>query len=181
VRLRAASRRPAAEELHDVYREHVGAVYAFFGYAVSREEAEDLTAATFERVVRSWHAFDPRRSGVRTWILAIARNLLTDHYRRQRLRRGAVSLDEHPALLDGLARHDDAVERRMATEVARGWLAGLTPREREVLALRYGADLSPGEVAQALDLTEANVYQISSRGLRRLREQLGGQPVSDSA
>ena len=41
------------DELRRVYREHVPAVFAFFGYAVARETAEDLTASTFERVIRA--------------------------------------------------------------------------------------------------------------------------------
>jgi RNA polymerase sigma factor (sigma-70 family) len=67
------------------------------------------------------------------------------------------------------------------------WLGRLSAREREVLALRYGADLPTAEIARALDLSEANVLQISSRALRRLRRALesseiaGSERISDSA
>src|SRR3954451_14861325 len=97
------------EELTRVYREHVGAVFAFFAYSLSTETAEDLTAGTFERVVRAWDSFDPRRASPRPWILAIARNLLTDHHRRQH-HRLTVSTDERPALLDRLAGADAALD-----------------------------------------------------------------------
>ena len=53
----------------------------------------------------------PQRGPERAWVLAIARNLLTDHYRRQR-HRDTVSTDEHPLLLDALS-SDDWVERRL--------------------------------------------------------------------
>jgi RNA polymerase sigma factor (sigma-70 family) len=82
--------RPSKDELLAVYRENVNAVYAFFAYSVSHETAEDLTAATFERVVRSWARFDPDRAGPRTWVMAIARNQLSDHFRRQS-HRNAIS------------------------------------------------------------------------------------------
>src|SRR6188472_3375107 len=109
-------RRTPDPELHRVYREHVSAVYAFFGYSVSKETAEDLTASTFERVVRAWSDYDSQRGPERAWVLAIARNLLTDHYRRQRLR-DTVSTDEHPILLDVLS-SDDWIESRLTqTEV----------------------------------------------------------------
>jgi RNA polymerase sigma-70 factor (ECF subfamily) len=160
--------RPGADELEAVYREHVGAIYGFFSYSVGRDVAEDLTAATFERVVRSWNRFDASRSGERTWIYAIARNLLTDHLRRQRHRSGP-SLDEHPALMDSIASADDAVQRTLDTDAVQRWLQQLRPREREVLALRYCVDLSVAEIARCMDLTEANVHQICSRALRRLR------------
>ena len=159
------------DQLHDVYRDHVRAVYAFFAYSVSHEVAEDLTAATFERVVRHWGRFDATRSGERTWIMAIARNLLTDHFRSHSHRAGP-SLDEFPHLFDTVAATEDPAERHIALETARSWLRRLSQREREVLALRYGADLSTADIARSLKLSEANVLQISSRALRRLRHEL---------
>src|SRR5215207_1863634 len=66
----------------DVYDEHIWDVYGFFGYRLrSREQAEDLTQATFERALRAWDRFDPTRATARTWLLAIAQNLLVDHFR----------------------------------------------------------------------------------------------------
>jgi RNA polymerase sigma-70 factor (ECF subfamily) len=160
--------RPTVRELEQVYRDHVDAIYGFLSYSVGRDTAEDLTAATFERVVRSWGRFDASRSGERTWIFAIARNLLTDHLRSQQHRSGP-SLDEHPLILDQVASESDPLQRTVEAETIASWLGGLRPREREVLALRYCADLSVAEIARCLDLTEANVHQISSRALRRLR------------
>src|SRR5947209_14928942 len=70
-----------------VYREHVFRVYGFLAYRVHDHAlAEDLTQATFERALRSWPKFDPARASERTWLLAIANNLLIDHYRRERVR-----------------------------------------------------------------------------------------------
>ena len=172
----ALRRRPSRdEELRDVYREHVAAVYAFLAYSVPRDVAEDLTSATFERVVRSWPSFDPSRSSVRAWVLVIARHLLTDHYRRQSHRAGP-SLDEHPVILDTLVTHDDATARFLDADTAKSWLSELSQRERDVLAMRYGADMTAAEIARALDLTAANVHQINSRALRRLRELLTERP-----
>ena len=160
--------RPSVDALEAVYREHVSAVYGFFSYSVGREAAEDLTAATFERVVRSWGQFDASRSSERTWIFAIARNLLIDHLRRRRHRTGP-SLDAHPELVESIACADDPLARSLDREAIKGWLEQLGAREREVLALRYVADLSVAEVADCLGLSVANVHQISSRSLRRLR------------
>jgi RNA polymerase sigma factor (sigma-70 family) len=159
-------------DLSRLYREHVAAVYGFFAYSVREPVAEDLTSATFERVLRSWKAFDPRRGSERGWILAIARNLLVDHYRRQRLR-DAVSTDEHPLLLEALATGDEPFVRALAADELRRWLAILGERERQIVALRYAADLPAAEIAEMVGLTAANVHQILSRSLRRLREAAG--------
>jgi RNA polymerase sigma factor (sigma-70 family) len=162
--------RPASpdDELRRVYREHVSAVYAFFGYSVSRETAEDLTSSTFERVIRSWKGYDPGRGPERAWVLTIARNLLTDHYRRQR-HRTTISTDAHPALLETLST-DDWVQGRLSHADLHDWLSRLGLREREILALRYGADLRAAEIAALTGLSPANVHQIVSRSLKRLRE-----------
>lgn len=163
-------RRAEADELSRLYREHVGAVYGFFAYSLRGPAAEDLTSATFERVLRFWARYDPRKGGERGWILTIARNLLVDHYRRQS-HRVAVSTDEHPGLLAGLVTPDEPLERALEADELRSWLSVLGERERQIMALRYAADLQAAEIAAIVDLTAANVHQILSRSLRRLREE----------
>ena len=130
-----------------MYREHVSAVYTFLAYSVPADIAEELTSATFERVVRHWGRFDARRSSQRTWILPIARNLLTDHF-RQRRRRLGPSLDEHPELGENIAIRRRPRRAAASVETVKGWLSMLGEREREVVAMRYGADLSTAEIAR---------------------------------
>jgi RNA polymerase sigma-70 factor (ECF subfamily) len=169
----------ASDDLPRVYRSHVDAVYSFFACSVAQHEAEDLTAATFERVVRSWKSYDAARARERTWVLAIARNLLIDHYRR-RAHRDAVSTDEYPGLLERATAGDDFAHVLDGDEL-RQWLRPLSERAREVLSLRYAADLPPAEIARLLGLNLANVHQILSRSIRTLRTQLeaeaGGGPA----
>jgi RNA polymerase sigma factor (sigma-70 family) len=180
-----------AEDLRRVYRTHVRAVHAFLAYSVRADVAEDLTADTFERVIRAWDRFDPARASERTWILSIARNALTDHFRRSSHRQ-TVSTDEQPALLDRLS-GDDALAVRVRVDGVKEWLEQLDERERLLVALRYGGDLTTAEVAEETGLSLANVQQILSRCLRRLRKAAesaegegnaeggGGGAVSDSA
>jgi RNA polymerase sigma-70 factor, ECF subfamily len=153
-----------------VYEDHAWSVYGFLGYRLrDHETTEDLTQATFERALAAWPRFDQRRGSERAWLLTIARNLLTDHHRRDRSRR-------HEQLDDALALGYAGPEARAegSSELLEA-LAQLGDREREVLALRYGGDLTGPEVAELLGLSLANVQQITSRALRRLRELL--QPV----
>jgi RNA polymerase sigma-70 factor, ECF subfamily len=157
-----------ARDVRQVYRENVAAVYAFMCYSVDADTAQDLTSATFERALRSWAHYDRARSTPRTWLFSIARNIVRDHHRRQIHRRGP-SLDEHPALADHLAALDDPAARCASVDLMKSCLSALTPRESEVLALRYGAGCSIDEIAECLGLSTANVHQISSRALRRLR------------
>ena len=155
----------------EVYEDEVWRVYAFIAYRVkSRAVAEDLTQQTFEKALRAWAKFDPDRASPGTWLTSIARNLLIDHYRRDRsdLRVSDPSLAEQieaPPEDDGRFGLDPELERALAT---------LGEREREVIALRFGADLTGPEIAEMTGLTLANVQQILSRSLRRLRELLQG-------
>ena len=173
------SRRTGDETFVRVYRAHVDAVYAFFAYSVQRAVAEDLTSQTFERVIKAWRSYDPAKASERTWILSIARNLLTDHYRRESHRRG-VSLDEHPSLADVLGEAESGFDRILSDDALRTWLAPLSEREREVVSLRYAAELPANEIAEITGLSPANVHQIASRSLRRLRALAKGSKLSDS-
>lgn len=155
------------------YDDHVFAVYGFFAYRVrSRTDAEDLTQQTFERALRAWNRFDPDRAAFSTWILSIARNLLIDHYRADRAgrERPIDEQDDWPAPED--SRHlglDPEIESA---------LAELGEREREIVALRFGGDLTGQQIADVTGLTLPNVQQILSRSLRRLKQSLEGQAAS---
>jgi RNA polymerase sigma-70 factor (ECF subfamily) len=158
-----------------VYRRHIQAVYAFFAYSVPEPTAEDLTSNTFEKVLRSWSQFDATRGSERTWILAIARNVLMDHFRREKHRQTA-STDANPVLLEALnSVTADHVERILTTAEIRDLLEPLGERARQVLALRFGADLQANDIAEILGLSAANVHQILSRSLRQLREAAEGE------
>ena len=159
-----------------VYDEHVWVVYGFLAYRLgNRDTAEDLTQTTFERALRAWARFDSRRGSERTWLLAIARNTLIDHLRRREGSR-LVALDEE--LLPTIAAPQESFSQSPELVDA---LAHLGDREREILALRYGGDLSGPEIAALLGLSLANVQQISSRALRKLRALLGHERRAQSA
>ena len=160
------------EEFGRLYDEHVWNVYGFFAYRVrSRSDAEDLTQQTFERALRAWSRFDRERASEQTWLLAIARNLLIDHLRADRsatqtpIGEEGVSEDALPGT------EQPAPDRGLEPELTAA-LRELGDRDREVLALRFGGDLSGPEIAAMLDLTLANVQQILSRSLRKLRAHL---------
>lgn len=159
-------------DLSRVYELYVDRVYAFFAYrSVRPADAEDLTAATFERIVRSADRFDAAKGALATWIFVIAENVLIDHYRRQG-RRGEQTLpdtDDSPvAAMTSL----DAPSEGLGPELQRA-VAALGAREQQVIGLRFGGDLSGREIADLLEISESNVHQILSRALRRMRTQLG--------
>lgn len=166
--------------LAEIYDEHVWSVYGFFGYQrLSRQDAEDLTQATFERALRAWSRYDPARAGVRTWLIAIAQNLLIDHHRRERLRRhGSTDAGMEESLLGTSPGPEERFE--LSPRLADA-LHNLSERERQVIALRFGGELTGPEIATMLELSLANVQQIASRALRKLRAQLEGADMPSDA
>jgi RNA polymerase sigma-70 factor (ECF subfamily) len=160
------------------YDEHVWRVYGFFAYRLrSHHDAEDLTQQTFERALRSWGRYDPSRASVATWLVVIARNLLVDHLRADRTGRQRPLADDD---IDALVAPPDRHDLGLAPDLERA-LAELGDRERELIALRFGADLSGPEIAELTDLTVANVQQILSRSLRRMRASIDGLTVTSQS
>jgi RNA polymerase sigma-70 factor, ECF subfamily len=151
-------------------------VYAYVAYRVGNQsDAEDITSETFERALRYRDGFDERKGEPVAWLLGIARNCVYDALLRPRER----AADEVPAAQPDV---EDEVVGKLALMEA---LATLSPSDRELLALRYGADLSPREIGRLLDHTRNAVDVALSRARTRLAaalQQSEGQPrTSDVA
>lgn len=156
-------------DVEELYATHTDRVYAYFAYRVSSpSDAEDLTSLAFERVVRFAGRFDPARGTAATWLFAICERVLIDHYRRHGRR------DESSVETAGLewAAPDDRPSVGLSPALQNA-LAGLGERERRVIGLRFGGDLSAREIGGLLGVSENNVHQILSRALRRLRADIG--------
>lgn len=161
-----------SEEFIVLYEDHVWDVYGFFGYRLSsRDEVEDLVQATFERALRAWHRFDPERASPRTWLLTIAKNLLIDHFRRGLRGREEPLPDEEGSEIAAPGAGDFEARLGLSPELEAA-LGELGERERELIALRFGGDMTGPEIAELTGLTLANVQQILSRSLRRLHAAL---------
>ncbi len=139
-------------------------VYSYVAYRIGAgAEAEDVTGETFARAVRYRGSFDPRKGSPLVWLLGIARNVVAG-------RRGVVTV-EAEAEPEGIsAGFEEAVASRLDLAAA---LSYLSERERELLALRYGADLSSRQIGELLEL-EPGTVDVSLHRLRaRLRTFLG--------
>ena len=159
------SAEPETVDWDAIYAEELPRVYNFFRYRVgNRATAEDLTSLAFEKAWRARSGYRRDRASVSTWLLAIARNVAIDHFRRPRLE---VPLDEaHPQ--DGQTPEALAVRRAEGRRLAT-LLGGLEPRERELLALKYGADATNRAIAKLTGLSESNVGTILHRTIAGLR------------
>ena len=143
---------------------HLDDVYGYLSWFTGdRFLAEDLAAETFERALRLWHRFDPRRGSARTWLCQLARTVALDHFRseRRRTRReqlAAVPEEFEQRVAEGLSPELEAALRRLS--------AG----EREVIALRVVLELDAGTAARVLGISPTNCATRLNRALKKLEE-----------
>jgi RNA polymerase sigma-70 factor (sigma-E family) len=158
--------RKAEVSFEDFVRARSGSLLrtAFLLAGQNRVEAEDLLQLALERAYRHWgrvcRAGEPER-----YVRRILVNASADRWRRmaRRAERPLLATDPGPMAAD----RTTEVENRDYLLRA---LAGLTPRQRTVLVLRYFDDLSEIETAQMLGCTVGTVKSHAARGLARLRE-----------
>lgn len=141
-------------------------MYNYFLYRVRNvADAEDLTAATFEKAWRARDTYRADLAGLPTWLLSIARNVAIDHLRAARFH---VALDEAEQVTDGTTPETELTARSDRARL-RALVENLPERERELVALKYGAGLTNREIASITGLTESNVGTILHRCVQVLR------------
>lgn len=148
-----------------LYTEQLPRIYNFLRYRVGPEEAEDLTSRVFEKAWIHRHRYRRDLAAFGTWLYAIARNEATDFLRR---RRPHVPLEAASEVTGGDTPEDEAVRRSDRERLLR-LLAALGERERDLVALKFGAELTNREIARLTGLGESNVGTILHRTIRALR------------
>ncbi len=129
--------------------------------------AEDLTSATFEKAWRGRDSYRRNTAKFSTWLYAIARNVAIDHFRRSGRE---LPLETAAGMPAGSTPEDDVVRAGDLERLA-SLLAGLGERERELLAFKYGAELTNREIARVTKLSESNVGTILHRAVATLRSR----------
>ena len=146
----------------DVYERLSPAVLGYFrGRGV--HDPADLTGDVFVRVTRGLPRFQGDAAALRRWVFTIAHHRMVDEYRRpdRDLHVWTSDVPNQPGIEAG-AGDADLVRA----------LSMLTDDQREVVVLRFVADLALGDVAKIVGKRTGAVKMLQARGLERLREQL---------
>ncbi|WP_371671633.1 SigE family RNA polymerase sigma factor [Streptomyces sp. NBC_00289] len=136
--------------------------------------AEDLTQTALAKAYRSWRRVS-RSDNPEAYVRRMLVNCNSDRFRKRRV---AESLTAAPPEVAG---RDEAVswaDERSALLTA---LAGLPPRQRAVVVMRYWEDLSEAEVADVLGCSPGTVKSQASKGLAKLRTYPGLAQIMDAA
>ncbi len=132
-------------------------------------DAEDLVSDVLLKVGVALDHYNSARGSLSTWIYAITRNTVRDYYRQAK---PSFSLEEQENLQDDAEAVDVAVIwRERLNELALA-LERLSARERDIIILRFYQGLSPGEIAQKLNISYSNEGFIQSTALKKLRKLL---------
>ena len=151
-----------------LYDHYHPSVYRFLLHRTrSQTLAEDLTSETFFRALRGMANFRWQGKDFGAWLMTIARNLCTDHFKAGRTRLEMTTEDMTP--------HDDATEgpedsvlASLTNEVLLEALGKLPTEQKDCLVMRFLQGMSIAETAQVLGRSDGAIKQLQLRGVRNL-------------
>jgi RNA polymerase sigma-70 factor, ECF subfamily len=145
-------------------------VYSYVAYRVGDgPDAEDLTSETFERALRYKKSYDPRKGEPVQWLLGIAKRCIDG--RGPRMELSSEWADE--------AASTNIEEETVRRLTVAGAVGALDERDRELIALRYGADLTARQIAELLGARTNAIEVALHRALGRLRGSFGEEDESE--
>ncbi len=151
----------------ELYRGYLPTVYRY-AYARTgvRQDAEDVTALVFER---AWISFARYRDtgAERAWLFTIARRTLADHYRR----RAPIAAPLSDTLRDATPGPEAIALQTAEIRRMQRLVGALGPAQREVIALRFFAELPYAEIARVLGKRESAVKMLAYRALEEIRRR----------
>jgi RNA polymerase sigma-70 factor (ECF subfamily) len=155
-----------------IYERYAPAIYRYIYFRIGEAElAEDLQAEVFLRMLEGIHRYEDRGWPISAWLYRIAHDRTIDTIRRRRNRQ-QLPLESWGGMCDG---PEGSVSAQMDYEEIKRTLDDLTEDQRQVIQMRFMADMSIQEVATKLGRTEGSVKALQHRGLQSLARRL--QPM----
>jgi RNA polymerase sigma-70 factor (ECF subfamily) len=147
-------------------------VYAYVAYRLGDgPDAEDVTSEVFERAVRYRKTYDRSKGEPVAWLLGIAHRCTSAALAARRPDGGEAD-ETH----DGRNLEEESV-RRLTLAAA---IAQLSPRDQELVAFRFGADLTATQIAQVMNAQTNTIEVALHRALGRLRTILEADESDDA-
>lgn len=162
-----------AAEFERLFRESFSKVYNYVNYRMAGAEgAEDVVAEAFCKAARSFSRFDPARAQFATWVCAIARNCLFDHWQKNRPTSPIDEIDEGVlSREDEYPEFGEDAERR---ELLGRLLSVLSEEERELVCMKYYDGKRNVDIARELDMNASTVATKLQRSLLKMRAAIEG-------
>ena len=160
------------EAFAQLYEGNVGRVYSYLLTRMSKPaDAEDITADVFIKAMQGLPSYRHRGAPFAAWLLRIAHNEMVNLFKKQARRRETPI---EPASSVAVAADDPAhtALSRVAGDEVRQAMKGLTDLQQQVLGMRFGAELSIAETAEAMGRSEGAVKFLQHSALHALQGRL---------
>lgn len=142
-------------------------LYAYVAYVLGDgPDAEDVTSEAFERALRYRASYDPAKGTPIAWLIGIARRCITPYLAARREFAAPAAIEE------AVAPGSDLSDRSVTKLAVRQAVATLSERDRELVALRFGSDLTCRQIAELLGIKTNAVEVALHRALARLEHLL---------
>ena len=152
-----------------LYERYAPAIYRYIYYRVGEAElAEDLRSEVFLRMFEDLDRYEDRGWPLSAWLYRIAHDRTVDSVRRRKVR-SYVPLEDWNGVCDG---PETTMAMKLDREEIAQLMEHLTEEQRQVIRLRFMADLSIQEVAQRIGRSEGAVKALQHRGIQSLARML---------
>ena len=155
-----------------IFETYYKRVYNFIYYRVNcHYTSEDLTSQVFEKIMINIETYSKTKSSFEVWLFAISRNVVNDYFRSLKKYK-TFSLEVIKEFVSRKQTPEDIVEIAETNYELLKALRVLNERERNIVALKFGAELRNKEIATILNLTETNVGVMLHRIMKKLKIEL---------
>jgi RNA polymerase sigma-70 factor (ECF subfamily) len=139
-------------------------------------EAEDLASEVFVKALRSVDSYRETGAPMESWVFKIAHNSVVDHLRKKSRRPALVQVAEALPLA---STQDPTKNLERQQEVGQMYraLSRLSKAQQQVLALRFGAEMTSEQAAEVMGKKPGAVREMQSAAIKKLREILGSEPT----
>lgn len=161
-----------ASAFKEIYETYYKRVYNYISYRINNHhDTGDLVSQVFERVIQKYSTYDPKWSVFEAWLIGIARNTVTDYLRTQK-KNFNISLDYVIGFISGSSQPEEVIVINENNASLVKALAKLSEKERNIVALKFAAELKNTDIAEVMGISDSNVGVILFRSLKKLRKEL---------
>jgi len=163
-----------AESFMALYDLYFNRVYNYVRYrCYDPQVADDITAQSFLKALSRISTYNADKAPFGAWLFAIVRNLVSDYYRHEK-KYNLVDIEDAEFIVQPYENRDleESAEQREEKIKMLQALDKLPSRQRDLIALKFGSEMTNRDIARLTGLTEQNVGVLVHRGIKTLRKHL---------